>query len=354
MSKYVRKSGKKKGLPPGSIVYIGRERKEPTLIRMFSYDESNILEDRFPTIKEAVKKIESDKVNWLNIDGLQNTEIITEIGHHFSIHTMALEDIVNTDQRPKIEVFDNGVLIILKMLTFDEKRTSVDAEQISFYLAKNSLISFQERKGDVFEAVRERLRNGHGRVRKETSDYLLYLLLDIIIDNYYLVLENIGDEIEVLEESVLENPDRTTLEDIYRLRKEMMLVRKSILPLQQAMKTLQRMDINMLNTSTEVYFRDLFDHVSQVIDTVEIIRDATANLLELYLSMMSHRMNGIMKLLTIFAAIFIPLTFIAGIYGMNFEFMPELHFKYAYPIWWVLIVIIALLMMRIFKKNKWL
>jgi magnesium transporter len=354
MSRYVKKSSHKKGLPPGSLVFVGNEKQEKIRIRVFDYDEQNLKELEVRNIEEVFPFKEEKRTTWINVDGLHRTEIIESVGKHYDIHPLVLEDIVNTNQRPKLEETDNSLFIVLKMLDYNEKTNEISSEQVSFILVENCVISFQEREGDVFQHIRERLRQSIGKVRKMQADYLTYLFLDAIVDNYFIILERVGDKIEELEENLIANPSREMMEQIHSLKREMIFLRKSVWPLREVVNGLERNESTLIKKSTRIYLRDLYDHTIQVIDTVETFRDIITGMMDLYLTSVSNRMNEVMKVLTIFAAIFIPLTFIAGVYGMNFKFMPELEWRFAYPVWWGIIIFIGLLMLLFFKKKKWL
>ncbi|MBN2828886.1 MAG: magnesium/cobalt transporter CorA [Candidatus Cloacimonetes bacterium] len=354
MSRYVKKTSHKKGLPPGSLVFVGNEKQEKIRIRIFNYDEENLKEIEVNRIEEVFPFKEQKTTTWINVDGLHRTEVIESIGKHYDIHPLILEDILNTNQRPKMEETDNNLFIVLKMLDYDAEKNEINSEQVSFILVENCVISFQEREGDVFDHLRERLRQNVGKVRKMQADYLTYLFLDAVIDNYFVILEKLGDKIEDLEEKLIANPSKEMMEQIHNLKREIIFLRKSIWPLRDVINGLERSESPLIKKSTEIYLRDLYDHTIQVIDTVETFRDIVTGMMDLYLTSVSNRMNEVMKVLTIFAAIFIPLTFLAGVYGMNFKYMPELNWKFAYPIWWGISIIAGLLMLAFFKKKKWL
>jgi magnesium transporter len=297
---------------------------------------------------------DSSNVTWINITGLADVGIIEKIGTHFNLHPLILEDILNTGQRPKTEDYGDYVFVVLKMLYFGEETTKITAEQVSIVLGENYVLSFQETRADIFDPLRERLRNPNSRIRKMDAGYLAYGLMDAIVDNYFLMLENVGEYIDDLERDLIENPDRETLEDINYIKGEMIFLRKYVWPLREVISNLERIDSPFIRDQTSVFLRDLYDHTVQIIDTVETYKEMLSGMLELYLSNVSNRMNEVMKILTIIATIFIPLTFIAGIYGMNFEYMPELHWKRGYPAVLLLMVLIFLSMIYYFKRKKWL
>jgi magnesium transporter len=281
-------------------------------------------------------------------------KVIEQLGKHFSLHPLLLEDILHTEQRPKMEDFGEYLFFVLKMLYLEEGRHEILAEQVSLILGSNFVISFQEREGDVFKYVRERIRNSKGRIRKVGADYLAYALIDAIVDNYFIILERLGETIEELEEELVTNPVSDTLQTIHHLKREMIFLRKSVWPLREVISALERGESPLIQESTGVYLRDLYDHTIQVIDSVETFRDMVSGILDIYLSSVSNKMNEVMKVLTIIATIFIPLTFIAGIYGMNFEYMPELSWRWGYPAVWFVICAIFITMLAYFKRRKWL
>ena len=293
-------------------------------------------------------------MTWINIDGIHEVNIIEKIGKHFDLHPLIMEDIVNTEQRPKMEDFGHYVYVVLRMLYFDEEAHEVKGEQVSLILGENFVISFQEKEGDIFNPIRERIRNNKGRIRKMGADYLAYSLLDTIVDNYFTILEKLGDRIEEMEERLVSDPRPETLQEIHKLKREMIFLRKSVWPLREVINGLERGESSLVHKASRIYLRDVYDHTIQVIDTVETFRDMLSGMHDTYLSSISNRMNEIMKVLTIIATIFIPLTFIAGIYGMNFKFMPELEWRWAYFIVWLVIVIVAISMIFFFRRKKWL
>jgi len=354
MSRLIKNLSKKIGLSPGTLAFIGKKKIEITRISVLDYDQENYNEKEIENIEDCFIFKDTPTVTWLNIDGLQDVEIIDKIGKHYKIHPLVLEDILNTGQRPKIEVFDDYIFIVIKMLTFNEKEFKITSEQVSMILGENFVISFQEQPGDIFDPLRERIRKGKGRIRKMHSDYLTYALLDIVIDYYFSILESIGDKIEKFEEELMSEPKTDTLNEIYRLKREVLFLRKSVWPLRESVNKLERSESSLVHRKTGPYLRDLYDHTIQVIDTVETSRDLLSGMLDLYLSSVSNKMNEVMKVLTIFAAIFIPLTFIAGIYGTNFEYIPELSWHYSYFAMWTVMIITGIGLLFLFKKKKWI
>lgn len=354
MPRFIKKVSKKAGLSPGALVHIGKKKVEKTRIRIIDYDESQLEEKEAKTIEECFPFKDKPTVTWINIDGLHEVEIIEKIGKYYDVHPLVLEDIVNTGQRPKMEDLESYVFVVLKMLYYDDKEKEVSAEQFSFILGPNFVISFQERVGDVFNPIRERIRNAKGRIRKMGADYLAYALMDAVVDNYFAILERLGEEIESIEEELVHNPTPETLQIIHNLKREMIFLRKSVWPLREVISGLERGESTLIGNSTGIYFRDVYDHTIQVIDTIETFRDMVSGMLDIYLSSVSNRMNEVMKVLTIFAAIFIPLTFIAGLYGMNFEFMPELKWHWGYFVVLTIMAVVGISMLIYFRKKRWL
>jgi magnesium transporter len=345
---------KKPGLPPGTLVHVGEKKVEKVRLRIIDYDEENFEERELEAVEECFPYKDKRTVTWINIDGLHQVDIVEEIGKNFGLHPLVLEDIVHTEQRPKLDDFGDYIFIISKMLSYDEEENLLKAEQFSLVLGTNYIITFQERVGDVFELIRERLRKAKGRIRKMGADYLAYALLDAVVDHYFIVLEKIGERVESLEEDLVTDPTPKTMQAIHHLKRELIFLRKSVWPLRELVGGLERAESDIIQEKTTVYLRDVYDHTIQVIDTVETLRDMASGMLDVYLSSVSNRMNEVMKVLTIIATIFIPMTFIAGIYGMNFEFMPELKWRWSYPFLWAVIVAIGICMLFYFKKKKWL
>jgi magnesium transporter len=343
---------KKAGLPPGTLVGDDAKGAAPVKITVIDYGEDSYEEKELEEITDCRLFRETPTVTWVNVGGVHRIEVLEELGECFGIHSLVLEDIANTEQRPKTEDFGDYLFVVLKML--DYEGDEVETEQVSMVLGHNYVLSFQEREGDVFDAVRERIRNAKGRVRKMGPDYLAYALLDAVVDNYFVILEQIGEKVGLLEEELAENPNPETLQNVHELKREMIILRKSVWPLREVVNGLIRDDSKLVHQSTGVFLKDVYDHTIQVIDAVETYRDVLSGMLDLYLSTVSNRMNEVMKVLTIIATIFIPLTFVAGIYGMNFQFMPELGWHWSYPLVWLVMLIVALSMVIFFKSKKWL
>jgi magnesium transporter len=352
--KLYKRSSKKAGLSPGTLVHIGEKKTEEVNISMMDYDESQIQEKDAATVGECLPFKEKPTVTWVNVSGIHDVTVIEEFGKAFNIHPLLLEDIVHSDQRPKLEDYDDYLFLVLRMLRYDEAKEELQSEQVSLILGPNFVITFQELEGDVFDAVRARIRNGKGKIRKMGCDYLAYALIDSIVDNYFLVLEKYGEKIEVLQEEVLSQPTPETLQVIQGTKRDMIFLRKSVWPLREAINALQRGESSLVTDDVSVYLRDVYDHTIQVIDTIETFRDMISGTLDVYLSSVSNKMNEVMKVLTIIATIFMPMTFIAGIYGMNFKYMPELDWHWAYPVIWAVIIVLGVLMLMGFKRKKWL
>jgi magnesium transporter len=354
MPRLIKARSKKSGLLPGTLVHIGEKRKEDVNIFVIDYDEANVFEAELKAVAECIPLKEKPTVTWINVEGLHQPDIIQKLGDCFNLHPLVLEDILNTDQRPKIEDHGDYIYIVLKML-HKKSRTEFTAEQISIILGKNFVLSFQEGiKGDAFDLIRERIRSGKGRIRGLGTDYLVYSLIDAIVDNYFVVLEEMGERIENLEEELVKNPQAQTLHKIHDFKREMIYLRKAVWPLREVISALERKESPLIRDTTSIYLRDVYDHTIQVIDTIESYREMLSGMLDIYLSSISNRMNEIMKFLTIIGTIFIPLTFIVGIYGMNFEFMPELKWRYSYFMVIIGMSAIAVIMLFYFKKKKWL
>lgn len=354
VKKLMNSYAKRVALPPGTLVHLGDKTLDRTLFSVIVYDQETHDRHEPETFQEAVGYLRPEKICWLNITGLQDTALLQEVGNYFNIHSLTLEDILNTGQRPKAEMFAEHIFLVLKMIHYDDERHSLDIEQVSFILGKNFVITFQERPGDVMDALRERIANAKGLIRKRGADYLFYSIIDIIIDHYFTSLESLSDEIEDIEAEVLESPDSGSAQELHRIKRELLFLRKSVWPMREQITVLLREGHTLITLDTAPYLRDLYDHVIQVIDTIEVFRDMIAGLLDIYLSSISNRTNDVMRILTIIATIFIPLTFVAGIYGMNFEYMPELRHPMGYPAVLVTCGAIAAGMLAFFRRKGWL
>lgn len=344
----------KKGMPPGSLIHVGEKKTAGTKLTLFIYDAEGLNEYSADSTGDILRRIDPGKVNWINVSGLSRTEIIGELGERFHLHPLTLEDILHTGQRPKQEDHEDYLYLVLKILFPDGETDKVQYEQVSFILGENYVVSFLESDRDVFDPVRERLRTQKGKVRTLKADYLLYTLIDSIVDHYYVIIEMIGDEIESTEEELITRPSPDVLKRIHGLRTEMLYLRRSIWPLREVIGSLERSETPLIREGIGIYLRDIYDHTVQAVDTIEMYRDIVSGMLDTYLSSLSNRMNEIMKVLTIFSTIFIPLTFLVGVYGMNFENMPELKWHWGYPTLWVIMIGIGLVMMHFFRKKRWI
>jgi magnesium transporter len=354
MAKNIHRRSRKAGLPPGSLIHVGEKKAEKTKITVIDYDEQNYQMKETGTVDVCFPFKDTPTVTWINVDGVHDAEVIGRIGQCFGIHPLILEDIMTTAQRPKMEDMGDYIYIVMRMLSYHAKRREVLSEQVSLILGPNFVISFQEAGGDVFDPVRERIRTGKGRVRKMGPDYLAYSLIDAVVDNYFLILENLGERVEALEEELISDPRRETLHAIHVLKREMIYLRKSVWPLREVISGLERAESDLIKDATGIFFRDVYDHTIQVIDTIETYRDMLSGMLDMYLSSVSNRMNEVMKVLTIIATIFIPLTFVAGVYGMNFKFMPELGWRWGYFGILAVMLTIGVLMLFYFRRKKWM
>lgn len=354
MPKFIKRTSKKAGLPPGTLVHIGEKKTEKVNTTLIDYDEKQLQEKELKTIEECFPCKDEPTVSWINIDGIHEIDVIEKVGRHFNLHPLVLEDIVHTGQRPKAEDFGDYLYIVLKMLYYDEKLDEVRAEQVSMIVGSNFLLSFQVQKGDVFNSVRERIRQAKGRIRKAGADYLAYALMDAIVDQYFVIIEIFQEKMESLEEELVTNPTGQILETIHTMKREMIYFRKQVWPLREVVGGLARGESSLISEPTEIFLRDVYDHTIQVADTIESLRDVLSGMLDVYLSTISNKMNEVMKVLTIIATIFIPLTFVAGIYGMNFKYMPELEWHWGYPAGLLLMLCIGVTMIVYFKRKKWL
>lgn len=340
------------GAPPGTVVYQGEERTEKVKISLIEYNETEFIEKEFYDLSECLDFVNPALVKWMNVDGIHRVELIEAIGKRFNIHPLTLEDVVNTSQRPKFEDYDNYVVAIMKMIYYD---TELHSEQLSVVLLEGMVISFQETDGgDAFDLIRTRIRQGKGRIRKMGADYLAYALIDAVVDCYFNILEKIGDRIELLEEELITEPSKETMQHLHYMKREMIFLRKAVWPMRELVNNMERCETDLIKPTTDIYLRDVNDHIIRVIDTVETYRDLLSGMMDIYLSSVSNRMNEVMKVLTIITTIFVPVTFVVGVYGMNFDFMPELHSKWGYPLTWVAMLTIMISLMVYFRKRKWL
>jgi magnesium transporter len=359
MLKLVKTTSRKAGLPPGSPVFIGEKVTETFGLDMVDYDAENISLTTPVRLEEfhLLKKKPSN--TWIRIHGLHDAQAVDRFCLGFGLHPLTIEDILHTGQRPKIDHYDDYLFLVINLINYNDATREMSMEQISFVLGPSYLLTFHEKDDDIFDDVLARLQTNKGRSRKMGVDYLLYSLLDRVVDNFFSVLEKIGEEVEDLEEELIAEPTPETLQSIHTLKREMILLRKSVWPLREVINGLQRDETAFMGEAIRVYLKDLYDHTIQVLDTVETFRDIISGMIDIYLSSVSNRMNEVMKVLTIFAVIFIPLTFIAGLYGMNFNTsksplnMPELNWYFGYPFALSLMAGTAIAMLIYFKKKKW-
>lgn len=347
-------SRKKTGLPPGTVVYVGDAPTTPPRLSVFDYTTGELREHDDSEIDDVLALRDSETVSWINLSGLHDVDLIRRLGDHFGIHPLVQEDIANTNQHPKMEEFDDHLFVSLKMIYEDAASGELIFEHVSLIIGHRYVISFQETPGDVFDPVRERLRATHGRIRKLGADYLGYALLDVIVDHYFVVLEQFGSRSEELEEDILDDPTVATQKQINALRRSLIHMRRSVWPVREILGRLERLESPLVDPSTHPFLRDAYDHAVQVVDLVESLRDLVSGLTDLYMTVLSNRMNEIMKVLTIIGTIFIPLTFVAGVYGMNFEYMPELGYRYGYPIAWGVMLAVAALLLVFFRRRDWI
>ncbi len=349
-----KRNRKKAGLPPGSIIFTGKKKIDKIDIHYLEYNEQDykVIDHDNHSISELFQASEN-YIQWYDIRGLHDVELIQAIGDSFKIHPLILEDVVDTHQRPKYEEFDNGIIIIIKALTFDPVQTKILSEQVSLYMGPGFVLSFQEKEDDLFNALRNRIHLNKGRIRKRGADYLAYALIDIIMDSYYIVLDELELYIEKLEANILEQSDANIKGQIHQVKQEMLIVRKAIAPLREAISRFAKSENELIDDNTKLYIRDLYDHNVQLLDMTETYRDMLNSLQDLYLSEISFKMNQVMQVLTVITTIFVPLAFLSGLYGMNFENMPELHWKYGYFVLLTVMASIAIGSLVWFKKKGW-
>lgn len=345
---------KQLGQIPGSVIYTGKKDSQKLFIEAFDYNKDFCNEIELQSIEEAFNFGLEDTTTWINVNGLNHVKEIEALGQNYNLHPLVLEDVVNISQRPKIDEYEDYIFIVLKMLYYDDKATIV-SEQVSFVLGSDYVLTFQEAEGDVFDSVRDRIRQAKGRVRNMQADYLLYVLIDAIVDNYFHVLEILGDKIEDFEGAVFEgNITDDASKEIQNLKREILRVRRAIFPLRDVISRIEKNENTLIQSKTITYYRDIYDHLIQVSENIDIYREMTWSLMDMYMTTISNKMNEVMKVLTIMASIFIPLTFIAGIYGMNFEYIPELQYRNGYFVVWGVMILIFLGMLYYFKRKKWL
>lgn len=350
----LRRRSRRAGLPPGTVIYTGEQKTVAPRVTTIHYGVDKFQETSAATLATVLPELKEAEVVWIHVEGLNNTEIISQLGNRFNLHPLTVEDILHTDQRPKVEEFPNYVFVVMRVLVWDAKNMSFSMEQLSLVFGKGFLLSFQEQNSVLFDTVKERLRNSQGRLRSQNSDYLAYRLIDTIVDQYFVALEGIGDQIEKIEELIITTPTPENARTIYKLKQQMLAIRKAIWPLREAINHLLQVDGGLVTPFTTVYLRDVYDHTVQTMDTVETFRDMLGSMLDIYLSSLTNRINEVMKVLTIIATIFMPITFIASIYGMNFINMPELHWRWGYPAVLGLMSAVVIVMLVYFRRKRWL
>lgn len=338
------------GLPPSTLL-APEDARVPKSIHVFHYDAGSLEETDVAFADDLARYKEADEVTWVNVDGLGNVDIIRRIGELFDLHPLALEDVLTTHQRPKVNEYGSHLYVVLRMLHFEEQ---VETEQVSIFMGRHFVITFQEHPGDCLEPVRIRLRKGTGQLRRQDADYLMYAIIDTVIDNYFPFLEQVGEVVQELEDKVVDRPTRQTLGRVHEIKRDLLDVRRALWPLREVVNGLVRDENPLIGKNTRVYLRDCYDHTIQVLDVVETYRELASGLMDVYLSSVSNKMNEVMKVLTVIATIFIPLTFVAGIYGMNFEAMPELKWPWGYPLVWAVMVLVAVVMLLFFRRRGWL
>jgi magnesium transporter len=353
MARFLKSREESDGKSPGALIFIGDQKVDSAKIRLIDYDSASLTEKEIKDIHAAAHLKTTPTVTWLNINGLHDIEMIQNIGKIFQLHPLVMEDLLNTGQRPKLEEFEDYIFIVLKMVRFDNETETIFNEQLSLVFGKNFLLTFQEQPREIFKPVRERIKKSTSRIRKTGTDYLAYALIDTVVDNYIFSIETLGEKIEDLEDDILNDPDSDVMEKINSFKREINYMRKSIRPAKDAIYRISRLDSELIQEQTLPFLKDLEDLTSQATEAIETYRDLLTDQLNIYNSVMANKMNDIMKVLTIFAAIFIPLTFIAGIYGTNFEYLPELKYKYSYFIFWAVMISVAGALIVYFKRKNW-
>jgi len=353
MNRLIKKNKHEIGLAPDELIFRGQRKAEKVLLRIIDFDSDNLTEDDVKTVKEVSAFQHRDTVTWINVDGIHNTSIMEEISNAFDLEKIVLAEVLNTDARPRVIEYDNCSLITIKMLRIDGQDGKTLVENLSLILTKTVLISFQEQKGDVFDPVRERIRKQKKRIRNGGIDYLTFALLDIVVDNYLYVLSVLGEKIETLEETLLLNPSQNVINEINNYKRELNFLRKNIKPAKEMILSLLKTESDFISEGTYVHFKELEDNISQANDVSDNYREILSDQLNIYHTTISSKLNDVMKFLTVFSVIFIPLTFIAGIYGTNFEYVPELKYRYSYFVMWIVMIVVTIGMLMFFKKKKW-
>ena len=353
LSKQLKKEKKEIGIGPDALYFRGQKRLDTILLKIVDFDENNLEETEVKTIQEVLKYQHTKTVTWFNVDGLHNEKIMEEIAKGFNLDTLILANVMDTLSRPKVIEQPNCILISIKMLQQNEQTSTISVENLSLIVTENVLISFQETKGDVFEPIRTRIRTQKKRIRNSGTDYLAFALLDIVVDNYIFIISEFGDKIEDLEETLISNPNQNTINEINAYKKELNFLRKNINPAKEMILALSKLDSDLIEESSDVHFKELLDNITHAVEATDNYREILSDQLNIYHTTMSTKLNDIMKFLTIFSVIFIPLTFIAGVYGTNFDVLPELHFKYSYFIMLGVMILVAAGMLLYFKRKNW-
>lgn len=353
-ARFIKKRSRKAGMSPGSLIHIGEQRLERTRLSVIQYGPGGVSEERDATVERCAACRDGQGVSWIDVEGIHDVAKLEELGRLFNLHPLVMEDILSTDQRPKAEDYGDYVYVVLRMLCFDARKNEVVADQVSIVLGKNFVISFQEGELDVFDPLRARIREGKGRIRGMGADYLAYALVDAIVDNFFVILEKIGDEIDAIEDELTSVSSEGTIRKIYRMKRDMLFLRKCVWPLRELVGALERGESGLVGAPVRTFLRDVHDHAVYLVDTVETFRDMLSGMIETYLSSQSFRMNEVIKVLTIIATIFIPLTFVAGVYGMNFRHMPELAWRLGYPAVLLVMAGVAGGMLLFFRRRGWL
>lgn len=354
MARFIKNRTDAHGKAPGSLIFLGRKKMDVSIVDVISYNKENVIESNLSSIEEVSNYMQAQNVNWINICGIHDEKLIEKLGEQFKLHPLLLEDMMNTDQRPTYIDDDEYDAFIMKMLRYDGKKNLIQSEQISLVLGSNYVLTLQEEPGDVFDPVRERIRQMKGRVRLNENDYLAYALLDTIADNYIVVVEALGRQIEELEHSVFNPRNENLSATFYRFKTELSYLRKCIRPVREFLLHVVKSENTYFQEKNNKFLTDLLDLITQSTDAIELYNTLLSDLLNIHNTTLSNRMNEVMKVLTIFATLFIPLTFFAGIYGMNFRYMPELDFKYSYPIFWGVSIVLAGLLIWFFRRKRWL
>ncbi len=350
-----KRRSRKSGLPPGTLTHTGAPSADPVSIRVFNFDGESVQEQLVEDAVECAAGSDTSATTWIDVDGVHRVDLVKKLGDAFGIHPLTQEDILNMSQRPKAESFDTYIYIVVQMLRFDEERMNILSEQVSIILSNRCVLSFQESaNGDVWQPIRDRIRHNRGRIRHMGPDYLACALLDTIVDHYFEVIEKLEERAEALEEQLLEGRDEGVMQAVQHLKKEGLFLRHAVWPMRELVNVLYKEDSPLIDSETKIYFKDIYDHVVQAIDFVEGLRDNATTLFEIHSTILNRRLNETMKVLTLFSAIFIPLTFIVGVYGMNFAHMPELQWRWAYPALWFVMICMGCGMFYYFRHRKWL